>query len=130
MPTRCQIVISKTNGIKGKPVMIYKHHDGYPNSKYGVIANIMPFLEKFKAGRGLNDIESVTARLLQYLTNGSDKRAGMRGINYNCADYGVGTKLHSDIKYLYIVTPTIVYTYEVDYKSEKVIMRLIQKDYI
>lgn len=124
MSTRCQIIINDKDKIRSNTAMIYQHYDGYPDTDNGVIANIVPFLKDFKKNRGLDDLEYLAARLLQYLINKNDKE--------KYTGYGICNQLHIDIEYLYIVTPECLYTYKVNEVTGKFTaeMTLVQKDYL
>jgi len=105
MSTRCQIVINEECSIKNPIAIIYKHHDGYPESEHGIIHNILPFLQNFKRERG-NGLEHLAARLLQHIVN-----------KYNAQYTGIGLcrELHGDIEYLYIITDKYLYVYKMSY---------------
>lgn len=89
MSTRTQIKV------KGSPVYIYKHHDGYPDY---ILKVLQPMLKKHLEERG-NDIEYAVANIMkvfaieEYDLFKEQKMAG----------YGVGIELHGDIDYLYLV---------------------------
>jgi hypothetical protein len=105
MSTRCQIQI------EGNKALLYVHSDGYPA---GILPLLLPFVEKFQKGRG-DDAEYLAARLIQHLTNESDKglaefRAkwgdggmGKSDPGFCFIGFGVDTELHGDIEFLYVV---------------------------
>jgi len=130
MSTRCQIGFYKT---KYEPItewsaLIYRHSDGYPD---GVLPDIQPFLEKWAKGRGLADVEYISARLLQYLCNEYDcdmrvheeknkKEWEAQGKEYpeHCRfsgklGHGICKDFHGDIEYFYRIHPDVIEVYEV-----------------
>ena len=99
MSTRCQIIINNKNQIEGNTAIIYQHCDGYPDGEHGVIPNVMPFLKDFKKNRGLNDLQYLAARLLQYLTNKSDKEL-CKYPEARYIGYGICNQIQGDIAYV------------------------------
>jgi hypothetical protein len=115
MSTRCQILVS------GHDAVIYRHSDGYPNGKSGVLHDILPTLRYFKAGRGWDEFY-LTAQLVGTLVakqkawakrfckekypNPEDRKAYCRELE--CLGLGVEAfdgELHGDIDYVYVVFP-------------------------
>lgn len=107
--------------------LIYRHCDGWPgelkDGSVGVLPEIYPFLCKWKARRGLNDVEYCAARLLQYLTNKYDEfmkklyqeHPHWKGDSYTgLLGHGICRVIHPDIEYFYIVRPDIIECYKVD----------------
>jgi len=69
MSTRCNIGFygDGTDKDLEKPeVLLYRHSDGYPE---GVLPDIVPFLKRFNAKRGLNDTEYASAWLMFHLVS-------------------------------------------------------------
>ena len=121
MSTRCNIAFydKKPEKLEKFEVLLYRHSDGYPK---GVLPEIMPFLKGFKKKRGLNDIEYVSARLLQHLCNeydgimkplelknGHNEKLIFTGI----LGYGICNQFHGDIEYLYVIYPNKVEVYDI-----------------
>ena len=98
MSTRCQILI------KGLNANLYRHSDGYPDSEYGVLATLIPFLTEFMKVRG-DDPSYMLARLAQYQANATDQHMGLhKDIDkdiYQFLGYGIDTALHGDLEYIY-----------------------------
>lgn len=117
MSTRCQIGIYKdAEQAMDKPTcLMYRHSDGYPEGKSGVMNCIMPFLQKFKERRGLEDTEylpawlmySMIAEKVEWMKRHRKKFSehkdfypedGMDMLGYGiCGDHG----FHGDIEYYY-----------------------------
>ena len=101
MSTRSHIII------KGAKPMIYRHCDGYPGkadgSEPGVLADITPFLSKFKKWRG-GDKEYLTARLTQHLGNLFERDAEEEEkYGPNFLSLGIDLGLHGDEDYVHII---------------------------
>jgi hypothetical protein len=111
MSTRCQIGIYEENEkISPNAITIYRHSDGYPDRKHGVIASIMPLLKDFKKEHG-NDTEYSTAQLLYKLIDQTKRCAVAKGYWNNSSKYlgyGVTNSIHTDIEYYYAVYPNVV----------------------
>lgn len=122
MSTRSQIGFYKTKEtpLKKHTALIYRHSDGYPNA---VLPDIIPFLRWWKSKRGINDLEYVSARLLQYLCNEYDGRAkeiekeiGKTALS-NDGDYtgiyghGICNDFYGDIEYFYKIYPNGIQIY-------------------
>lgn len=132
MSTRSQIGIYDGNDqpVEKYEALLYRHSDGYPS---GVLPDIMPFLSWWSKGRGINDTEYVSARLLQYLANKFDQNSigfheQMKGKFPPHAQqeqeikdtkeftgiygHGICNKFHWDIEYFYAIAPEGVTVYE------------------
>ena len=122
MSTRSQIGFyrEKENPHKKFEALVYRHSDGYPE---GVLTDIIPFLLWWNKTRGINDLEYVSARLLQYLCNESDlnmknleKQMGKSMLS-NTWDFtgiyghGISNAFHGDIEYFYKVYPNGLQVY-------------------
>lgn len=109
MSTRCQIGFYESTGqaLTKPSVVIYRHHDGYPTSEWGVLATLVPVAARFHKERGLSDASYAGARILQALMNATAPD-GFTG-------YGIDgdRKLHGDIDFYYRVDPSGVTTYKV-----------------
>lgn len=144
MSTRSQIGIYAEQKAKPKEfeALLYRHSDGYPS---GVLPDIMPFLAWWAKGRGMNDTEYVSARLLQYLCNqydGDTMRFKSEYVDKGTTSdrvkeeykkemedtkrftgelgHGICKQFHWDIEYFYAVKPEGVEVYEVvDAEAEK-----------
>lgn len=88
MSTRCQIFVE---GLKSS---LYRHSDGYPDSKHGVLATLVPIVNDFKNRRGWDD-EYLLARIAQRMMNAVDPDG--------CTCFGIYDETHGDIEYLYLV---------------------------
>jgi len=116
MSTRCQIQV------EGSAVSIYRHSDGYPGTKDGVVAALKPICEEFLKYRGWDE-ESMVAQICARLVAAAHANIDEFYDNENpfhanrskedreawiaqskCAGYGLCTELHWDIEYLYVVT--------------------------
>lgn len=86
MSTRCQIQV------KGSPILIYKHSDGYPE---GVLPVLEPFVKAFSDNRG-NDVEYCLAQIVRTFALEYDPETRLKG-------WGLDLVLHEDIEYLYVV---------------------------
>jgi hypothetical protein len=132
MSTRCQIGVYKDEKPKlGEfEALLYRHSDGYPS---GVLPDVMPFLAWWAKGRGIDDTEYVSARLLQYLCNAYDKQglainASLKKSPLSSArldeedeetkkwtgtlGHGICKHFHWDIEYFYAICPNGVHVYE------------------
>uniref|UniRef100_A0A6M3JEG2 Uncharacterized protein n=1 Tax=viral metagenome TaxID=1070528 RepID=A0A6M3JEG2_9ZZZZ len=133
MSTRCQIGFynKKEDNIKDFQALIYRHSDGYPE---GVIPDIEPFLKWWAKGRGLGDVEYVSARLLQYLCNQYDEDGKafakeMRSKNIPISKtteelftgtlgHGICRGFHWDIEYFYKIYPNAIEIYDVPFMDK------------
>lgn len=122
MSTRCQIGFYERGetDLNNFEALIYRHSDGYPGtedgSKYGVLAEAIPFLRQWQQKRGIPHPEYCAARLLQHLCNRYDKQvkefdkdskfAGVLG-------YGISNEFHGDIEFFYAIYPNALVVYEV-----------------
>jgi len=117
MSTRCQIVILEpTENIireaeSEKNVKIYVHSDGYPRGEHGILARILPLVRDFEKERG-HDIEYLTAQLVHSLV------AKKRATYPDYLGFGVGTQMHGDIEFLYIILPEEIQVYKVECNGE------------
>ena len=97
MSTRCMIEVE---GIKAK---LYRHSDGYPDGQWGVLATLVPFVNKFLEVRGW-DPEYLLARIAQDQMNGYDARVKERyGDGVDVLGFGLDTSYHFDLEYIYWV---------------------------
>jgi len=114
MSTRCQIGFYPTENtpVDNWEALIYKHHDGYPDSDNGIIALIKPYLDDFAKHRGLSDLEYASAFLLwkmqQQLKADDTGQWAMTG-------FGICKVFHGDIAYYYHVSPACIKVYKVLY---------------
>jgi hypothetical protein len=109
MSTRCQIgFYESTEQTLAKPsALIYRHSDGYPDTEYGVVAQLLPWAKAFEKKRGLSDAEYAAARGLIALVQAADTL-------YACIGYGIcgDHELHGDIQYYYRVDPSGISVYD------------------
>lgn len=119
MSTRCQIGVYSTRPsketIKDFEALLYRHSDGYPDTKNGVLNDVVPFLKWWKTERGLDDTEYVSARLLQHLCNLYDKASTYDKPSpfTGTLGHGISRSFHWDIEYYYAVYPDGVDVYDV-----------------
>jgi len=107
MSTRCMIEVKDSN------VKIYRHSDGYPDSECGVLATLVPQVKKFLALRSW-DPEYMLARIAQWQMNVYDK-ATQEGGYFNqsqCLGFGLDTRYHGDLEYIYRIEPTVIKVYQ------------------
>jgi hypothetical protein len=123
MSTRCQIGLysKKPKKITDVETLLYRHADGYPGSEdgkeYGVLADIVPFLKRFNAKRGISDIEYLGAWLVHHMIESHMHENKFVEINdRECLSYGVcGVEdFHGDIEYYYAIYPDCIDVYEAD----------------
>lgn len=93
MSTRANIVVKD----QYKSIQIYKHGDGFPKSKYGVIAGLPAALE-FAWPLPRMEASDMAAAIVRVMK----ERGG--GIYIDGTTDGTKT-LHGDIEYLYFITP-------------------------
>jgi len=118
MSTRCQIGFypTKDTPLNQWEALVYRHSDGYPDTKVGVLADILPTLKEFHAIRGLDDCEYAAAVVIGELKRRQWEWVRQyRGIDGKGLDrqwamigHGVSKKFHVDIEYLYAVSPECV----------------------
>jgi hypothetical protein len=94
MSTRAQIQV------EGSKVLVYKHCDGYPDGKHGVLAWLEPFVARFMKHRGF-DVDYMTARIVE----AGIAKDVVDGDDNGATGWGVDTEIHGDIAYLYTVKP-------------------------
>lgn len=144
MSTRCHIGFYENDekNLDNFKALLYRHSDGYPDTKHGVLEAIVPFLEWFSKSRGIDDIEYCSARLLQFLCNRYDRhnvefrREQVANNNVpvlprviegykkeadeiekwtGTLGYGISNQIHGDIDYFYAVRPQSLEVYSVSY---------------
>ena len=93
MSTRCNIIVKD----KFKAIQLYRHSDGYPDSKHGVVETLkkaLPFswkLPRMEAG------DFAAAIIRAWKTHA--------GNIYIDGSANMPESLHGDIEYLYIISP-------------------------
>jgi hypothetical protein len=95
MSTRCMIEVE---GCKAK---LYRHSDGYPDGQWGVLATLVPFVNKFLKVRGW-DPEYLLARIAQDQMNGHDEHTKEHD-GTDVLGFGLDTSYHFDLEYVYRV---------------------------
>jgi len=137
MSTRCQIALydHEPKDINEWEVLLYRHSDGYPDTKHGVLAFLKPALDEFIKGRGW-DVEYMGAWLMyrlkdDYIKSNYEWRKEMwdnKEWGYqdkyktfdeyvqsnkpnNFLGHGVSKVFHADIEYLYVVFPNELRVY-------------------
>jgi len=129
MLTRCQIgfYAQKTDKLKNPLVLIYKHSDGYEE---GILPQLIEFHKLFIDSRGYDE-EYYPARLIQFLTNHSDKElASFTDRDKKIVDllgYGISQGLHGDIEYYYAIYENRIEVYKVPFDSDYKDFQLIRK---
>jgi len=138
MSTRCNIGFygDGTDKDLEKPeVLLYRHSDGYPE---GVLPDIVPFLKRFNAKRGLNDTEYASAWLMFHLVSlhadvikGIKEEIKSEHIPDDGCDFlGNGIcgnrMLHGDIEYLYAVFSDRLEVYSVYWENDKPVFTAIK----
>jgi len=129
MSTRAQIKI------KGNPIHIYKHSDGYPE---GVMPTLEPIVERFAQERGLEDHEYLLANIMRAFARKEERRRKANIEDYkkpanagskpaqNMIDiyskpsltgFGIGLDRHGDIEFLY----------EIDTENKQIIVNDIRQ---
>jgi hypothetical protein len=106
MSTRCQIGFYEKGekDLSKFKALIYRHCDGYPEDKGGVVATVVPILEDFNKNRGLDDIEYASAWLVAKLKD-------------DYTNIGICKNFHGDIEYFYAVYPSRLDVYETPFDS-------------
>ena len=94
--------------------LIYRHSDGYPESEYGVVEQLLPFLKEFKENRGIGDTEYCSARTLQYLCNITDNP---KHEYTKYLGYGISSNFHMDIEYFYKIFPDCLEVYKCEWEQ-------------
>ncbi len=116
MATRCHIAFYEdaTQPLDQPGALLYRHSHGYPDTKHGVLTQLLPFLRTLAGWNALHDPESVAARTLQHLANLYDQHPEAR-----CIEYGICRNFHRDIAYLYAVYPKehFIEVYETDWNA-------------
>jgi hypothetical protein len=109
MSTRCQIGFYATaeQPLDQPSALIYRHSDGYPTTRHGVLAALIPWAQAFAVERGLEDAEYAAARGLVALMRAADLLDACTGYGI-CGDHG----LHGDTAYYYRVDPTGITVYD------------------
>jgi hypothetical protein len=116
MSTRCMIKVA------GHEPVIYKHSDGYPDGKPGVLATLTPFLKKFFKYRPADDGAYLLARILDaFMQDDRKYRAAFERSHTplttltarekrenreerETTGYGIEPEMnHSDIEWFYVV---------------------------
>jgi len=103
MSTRCQIVVEGSN------VVIYRHGDGYPEGKNGVVAALKKIVPQFVAARGFDEVY-MPAHIVSSMIVDHHKTFGADS-PYHFLGFGIegyenpnsGFALHGDIEFLYVV---------------------------
>lgn len=105
MSTRAQVMV------KGSPILVYKHCDGYPD---GVLPFLTEFIARFVKNRG-NDPAYFLAQLLRHNAISGEAEAKVGDWSKDKPQYwpsntftgwGLDCVVHGDIEYLYVVDLT------------------------
>lgn len=115
--TRSQVIVS------GSGVAVYRHNNGEPGGRYGVLHDLLPVLRAFKAAAGYHDLGYLTAHVVhrfvathhRWLAGFVRRRKALPGFDprdYEQQKYlGFGVEpfeepngvLHGDLAYVYVV---------------------------
>jgi len=93
-------------------IIIYRHWDGYPDTKHGVLETVLPILKDFDNNRGLNDVEYASAWLVAKLKE-------------DYLNIGICKHLCRTSEYLYIITPMEIVVYCI-YRWDRNIIREVK----
>ena len=105
MSTRCQILV------EGNATVFYRHSDGYPERKSGVLHDILPLVKAFT--KVSDDPDYLMAHIVHhliakhmklandYIKNSNSHSDEIKYIGY--AVEGFDGTFHSDLKYIYVV---------------------------
>src|ERR1035437_3492485 len=119
MGTRAQLMVH------GNDVAIYRHDHGRPDGEFGVLADLLPLLQKFKRCRGwIPDylaahishrfIQLTQESLARLVAKRKESRPDFDARNYeDCGFLGHGVEaftghFHSDLANIYLITPDYV----------------------
>jgi len=95
MSTRCNIIVRD----ESLAIQLYRHHDGYPGGKYGVV-NDLRKVARFAWPLPRFEADDYAAAIVRAM-----KRPG-GGSVYIDGDAGDGTaNIHGDCEYVYLITP-------------------------
>jgi len=97
MSTRCNIVVKD----KYDSIQLYRHCDGYPDSEHGVIADLKKALE-FAWPVPRMEAKDFSAAIVA-----AWKDSGGGSVYIDGTFVDGGSTLHGDIKYLYIIEPSM-----------------------
>lgn len=129
MSTRCQVIVADKDGYHS--AIIYRHSDGYPDDKFGVLAHLLPVCDKMYKMRRYHDPEYLTAHIIstfisiatadtKKLIKTLQREAKKANSSMSAAEvasfersaylgFGVrgfdGENLQGDIAFLYVVQP-------------------------
>jgi hypothetical protein len=118
MSTRCHIIIED----EYNKVILYRHSDGYPNGEHGVLASLVPFIQRFMKHRGW-EVEYLAAQLIcdqinrarEYSRKLYEERAAtdpedgywqarLAEVDDDFLGFGISNEIHVDVEYIYHVT--------------------------
>ena len=125
MSTRCHIIVEDKEF--DTTTILYRHHDGYPDGCNGMLATLVPFVQRFMKNRGWDACylgaqilydqikqsrESSREYCLQNIAQ--DKAAGREPSKYmqerldnldnDFLGFGISSDIHGDVNYIYRVT--------------------------
>jgi hypothetical protein len=115
MSTRCQILhVDFESEDRPQEIFdgaVYRHGDGYPDGESGVLADLLPLLQRFFKFRGFDPsycLAHITAHFINLLTEHKQRylTPGDEMDRYGFTGHGIeGFKgeLHCDLAYVYIV---------------------------
>ena len=110
MSTRCHIefleeCITNRGNKQERQALLYRHSDGYPGGKNGVLALLLPFLSEFWKERGDN-YSYMAARFVQKMCNEYDKQEEQRALGgQKFLGHAISNSYAGDVEYLYQISP-------------------------
>ena len=144
MSTRCSIVIHDPE--ENRTVLLYKHEDGYPEGKGGMLYAISKIVRHFMEHRGYFEVAYLGARMMHGLIEAErdyfrevygkriaeaeaegDKEEAERwgeSLKYQLdkvTGYGILPFIPGDVDFVYVVTPTAIHVHNgrVEFKLRK-----------
>jgi len=134
MSTRCQIIV------KGSDVVVYRHSDGYPDGKHGVVSALKKIVVPFLKHRGLDacylpahivagmiaDHKQHMDKLIRLSENegrhdcvSSYEQCKYLGFGVEAYNEANDNALHGDIEFLYIVDEKGVEVRAADFRHDQ-----------
>ena len=111
MPTRCQIGVYENDK---RIALIYRHSDGYPNTKNGVLHILTPLIKDFKQNLGY-DAEYLSAQIVFRLIDNYRRYMTQAGYLDNSSKYlgfRICQEMYEDIEYFYKISEDGIEVFE------------------
>lgn len=129
MSTRCHIIVEDQK--YDERTILYRHSDGYPDGKHGVLATLVPFVARFIKHRGfdacymgaqimcdqINQARSYSRayrkeRLKKLYADGYSRnhrlaklaREDIKNVDNDFLGFGISSEIHGDVEFIYRVT--------------------------